>query len=116
MPLPEILFWIAFMVVAFVGLLGVQLRYFGGVALKIAVGDRVKTASREEVAAIIAHAVGGRRLPALDKEALQAEVDHARTAFERTLSQIRLGRQITAIVPFLLAVMLVAFRFVPGLL
>lgn len=115
MALPEIIFWVVFMVVAFIGLLGIQLRYFGGVALKLAIGNRVKEASRQDVAAIIAHAVGGGRLPSLGQDAHRKEVEHAREAFAATLRQMRIGRQITLIVPFTLALMLVAFRFVPGL-
>lgn len=116
MSLPEALFWVAFMCVAFVGFLGLQLRYFGGTGLRLAVGDRLKAASRDEVAAIIAHAVGGGRLPPLDNPKHQVEVDHAQTEFASTIRQIRIGRQITTLVPFVLALMLVAFRFVPGLL
>ncbi|MEO0466834.1 MAG: hypothetical protein AAF216_09845 [Pseudomonadota bacterium] len=115
MALGEALFWVACMGVAFVGFLGLQLRYFAGTGLRLAIGDRVKTASRDEVAAIVAHAVGGRRLPAIDTAAHQAEVEHARTAFAGPLRQIQIGRQITVIVPFLLAVMLVAFRFWPSI-
>lgn len=109
----EIVFWIAFMVIAFVGFLGLQMRYFAGVALRLYVGDRLKQASQSEVQAVIANAVGGRRAPPLDSAKLVAEAEHLRQGHPGPLQFIRLGRTISLVVPFVLAVMLVAWRFWP---
>lgn len=109
----EIIFWIAFMVIAFVGFLGLQMRYFAGVALRLYVGDRLKQASQGEVQAVILNAVGGRRAPTLDSTKLISEAEHLRQGHPRPLQFIRFGRTISLVVPFVLAVMLVAWRFWP---
>ena len=113
MDLPELLFWIALICLAFVGLLGVQLRYFGGLGLRVFVNDRLRQASRTEVSAVILAAVGGPRAQVLEK------AEHARLAemlqrdYPGALGQIRLGRKITLYVPFIIALALVARRFLP---
>ncbi|MEL6568483.1 MAG: hypothetical protein AAFQ22_08700 [Pseudomonadota bacterium] len=109
----EIAFWIAFMVLAFIGFLGLQMRYFAGVALKIYVGNRLKQASKGDVQAIILNAVGGRRAPAVELVAQAAEVKHLREEHTRPLQYIRIGRTISLVVPFMLGLMLVAWRFWP---
>lgn len=114
MPLAEIIFWITIMVLVFIVLLGLQLRYFAGVALRLAVGEKLKAATREEVSAIILSAVGGGRTPHVESAAHQAEVEALRTNYAPALRQIRIGRRITMIVPFLIAALAVAFRFLPG--
>lgn len=115
MPLPDIIFWITVMVLGFIVLLGLQLRYFAGVALRLAVSDRLKAATREEVSAIILSAVGGARAPHVESAAHRAEVEALRTNYAPALRQIRIGRRITVLVPFLIAALAVAFRFLPGL-
>jgi len=109
----EIVFWIAMMVLAFVGFLGLQMRYFAGTALRIYLGNRLKQASRAEVQAVILNAVGGRRAPRLESEAHRAEAQHLRMEHARPLQFIRLGRTISLVVPFAFGLSLVAWRFWP---
>ncbi|MEM1105771.1 MAG: hypothetical protein AAGH87_05220 [Pseudomonadota bacterium] len=109
----EIAFWIAMMVVAFAGLLGMQMRYFAGVSLRIYLTQRLAAASRGEVQAVILAAAGGRGARALDEPGLAAEADALRRAHPGPLSLIRTGRLICLIVPFALAAGLVGWRFWP---
>lgn len=113
MPAHDILFWIAIMVAVFILLLGIQLRFFAGMGLRIYIADRLKQASREEVQAIIAAAVGGPRAPHPEKAEHVALVEHLRADHPHPLAQIRLGRRLTAMLPFVIALMLVARRFWP---
>ena len=77
MPVHDILFWIAIMVAVFILLLGIQLRFFGGMGLRIYVADKLKQASREEVQAIIAAAVGGPRAPHTGSDMRNVSALHA---------------------------------------
>ena len=97
----------------FILFLGAQLRFFGGMGLKIYVADRVKQATPAEISAIIAAAVGGPRTAYPEKADHQAQVEHLRAEHARPLVHIRLGRRITLLMPFVIAMMLVARRFWP---
>jgi len=109
----ELAFWVAMMVLAFLAFLGLQLRYFAGMALRIYVGNRLKQATKGEVDAVILNAVGGRRAPFLEQAHLAAEAEHLRQSHPRPLSQIRVGRTVSLVTPFVIAVCLVAWRFWP---
>lgn len=99
--------------VAFIGFLGLQMRYFAGVALRIYVGNRLKQASQSDVQAVILNAVGGRRAPATDLPALESEVQHLQAEQSRPLEFIRVGRTISLVTPFVMGLMLVTWRFWP---
>ncbi|MCI4644582.1 MAG: hypothetical protein MRY64_07360 [Hyphomonadaceae bacterium] len=113
MPVHDMIFWIVIMVALFILFLGAQLRFFGGMALKIYVQDKLRQASPAEVRDIILAAVGGLRAPHPEKAEHTALVDHLRADHPRPLAQIRLGRRITTLMPFVIALMLVARRFWP---
>lgn len=113
MGVPELIFWIAVMVALFILFLGVQMRFFAGMGLKIYVQDKVKQAMPAEVRDIIAAAVGGSRAPHPEKAEHAGLVEYLRADHARPLAQIRLGRRITLLMPFIIALMLVARRFWP---
>ena len=113
MAVPDLIFWIVVMVALFILFLGAQMRFFGGMGLKIYVQDQARQATPAEVRDIIAAAVGGARAPHPEKAEHAALVAHLQADHPRPLAQIRLGRRITLLMPFVIALMLVARRFWP---
>lgn len=112
----DLVFWITLMVLAFVWFLGLQARFFAGVGLRLAVGEAVPGSSAAEQRAIVAHAVGGRRAPALTSAGHEAEALRLRELHPGALEQIRIGRLVSLLTPFLIAMIVIARRVVPALL
>lgn len=112
----DLAFWICLMVLGFVWFLGLQARYFAGTALRFAVSAALPASSIAEQRAIIVHAVGGRWAPSLASPAHEAEALRLREAYPRALEQIRIGRLVSLLVPFLIAMIVIARRLLPAVL
>lgn len=105
------IFWAVIVAMGFALFLALQLRYFASFALRLAANERHKEASRADLRAIVAAAVGGTRAPRLDDTAHAAEAERLRATYPAAIAQIRWGRRLSLGLPFAIAVLLIARRF-----
>ena len=107
-------FWATIVGLGFALALALQLRYFAGLALRLALGERLPDTGRRELGDVLETALGSGRAPALDSAKFEAEAARLQAEYPAALAQLRWARRICLLVPFAIAVLLIARRFLSG--
>ena len=107
-------FWGVIVGLGFTLFLALQLRYFAGLALRMAANEQLKDATRAELRDIVVASVGGPKAPRLDEAGHRKEAERLAATYPAAIRQIRWGRRLSLTLPFAIAMLLVARRFLVG--